>query len=93
MSYHSIYRSNSIAGNRYYKGSVLSILGSVEKAYFLGAAIGRLLGYIKPRNAIGKYVWNHNKIFYSELDIPAPDRVRVCLCSFFRMVSVRGGSS
>ena len=57
-----------------YKGNVLNILGSVDQPYFIGAEIGRLLGYIKPRNAICKFVWNHNKILLSDLDIPAPDR-------------------
>ena len=55
-----------------YKGNVLNILGSVDQPYFIGAEIGRLLGYIKPRNAICKFVWNHNKILLSDLDIPAP---------------------
>jgi prophage antirepressor-like protein len=50
-----------------YNGKVLNILGSVDQPYFLGAEVGRILGYNQPTKAIWDHVWKHNKILYSEL--------------------------
>ena len=50
-----------------YKFNVLNTVGSVDKPYFIGAEVGRILGYLRPNDAISTHVWECNKTLYGSL--------------------------